>query len=425
MAASIMNNVRKDCFRISCQVIGLSLSLRPLTTPRNTFSRTYSSSAPIQSQIKTHRAPLNMPTRYLGQPTPYTHPHLMKYGEITPGIDKQEYVQRRKRLMSEIGKLSAKDKVKQHHVVVVLSHPRMYMTDEIPYPFRQSTDFLYLCGFQEPNSILILESLPDQPLPAHKSTLLVPKRDVHRELWDGPRSGIEGALDFIGMNTAYNNNDLSEYLTHFTKKSNVVLWYDFLKPTHPAFHSKLMKGLILPIRNQGCSIKTLEETLHQMRVIKSPAEQELMKQSAIIGSDALTDVMRSSRPLINESHLYAMVDYQCRVRGAEFLAYPPVVAGGNRANTLHYTNNNQTLQPDELVLMDSGCEYHGYASDITRTWPVSGKFTSTQRTLYDIVLDVQKKCLKMCSVTDMTLDKIYNEMLTILGGHLQDLGILT
>ncbi|XP_070552673.1 xaa-Pro aminopeptidase 3-like [Ptychodera flava] len=385
---------------------------------------TYSSSPQIQSQLKTTAKKVSIPTRNLGQPTPYTHPHLMKYGDVTPGIGAAEFVQRRTKLMSEIGKLSASEKGKKH-IVVVPSHPKMYMTDEIPYPFRQSTDFLYLCGFQEPDSILILESLPDRHLPAHKATLLVPKRDAHRELWDGPRSGTQGATDFIGVDVAYENGGLAEFLEQLSQHNNIVLWYDFLKPTHPEFHNKIMKQLILPVRNAGNAIKTLEETLHRMRVIKSPAEQELMRQSASIASHAFINVMKFSTPLINESDIYARIDYECRIHGAEFLAYPPVVAGGNRANILHYVNNNQIVKPDELILMDAGCEYHGYASDITRTWPVSGKFTPPQRTLYEVVLDVQMKCLEMCSLPNITLDQIYNSMLKMLGCHLQDLGILS
>ncbi|KAL5012065.1 hypothetical protein ScPMuIL_010616 [Solemya velum] len=105
------------------------------------------------------------------------------------------------------------------------------------------------------------------------------------------------------------------------------------------------------------------------------------------------------------------------------LAYPPVIAGGNRANTIHYINNNQIVADGELVLMDAGCEFHGYASDITRTWPVSGKFTSSQRVLYDVVLAVQEKCIGMCKV-GFTLDEIYIEMLRTLGHQLQNLGLI-
>ncbi|XP_077984975.1 xaa-Pro aminopeptidase 3-like [Glandiceps talaboti] len=386
--------------------------------------RCYSSSPPIQSQLKARDGKPGIPTRSLGQPTPYTHPHLMKYGEVTPGITAEEYANRRKQLMTEIRQSSTKSELKKHHVVVVPSHPKMFMTDEIPYPFRQSTDFLYLCGFQEPDSLLVIESLPGKPLPAHKATLLVPKRDAHRELWDGPRSGVEGAVNFIGMDTAYNNSELCDYLVQFSERKELVLWYDFLKPAHPEFHSKIMQHLIHPIRKQGCAIKTLEESLHQMRVIKSTAEQCLMRKSASIASQAFINVMKYSKPLVNESDLYARIDYECRVHGAEILAYPPVVAGGNRANTLHYISNNQVVKPDELILMDAGCEYHGYASDVTRTWPVSGRFSLAQRTLYEMVLDVQLKCLKMCSLPNMTLDQIYNAMLKMFGQHLQDLGIL-
>ena len=363
--------------------------------------------------------------RYLGQPTPHTHRHLLQPGEITPGITAEEYKNRRHQLMTNI-KQSINGK-SSNHVVVVLSNSRKYMTDEIQYPFRQNTNFLYLCGFQEPDSALVLENIPGKDLPEHKSTLFVAQRDPHRELWDGPRSGIDGALEFIGVDEAYHVGDLCEALDKLSRRKNLAVWYDFFKAvgTNDAFHDDVVNHLITPCKTKyGNSVNILEQTMHSMRVIKSPAECKLMQKSVSIASEAFKEVIKFSHPGISESALYARIDYETRVRGAEFLAYVPVVAGGDRANTIHYIINNKLIDGNEMVLMDAGCEYHGYASDITRTWPVSGKYTSAQADLYEAVLSVQKNCIDMCHV-GTTLDQIHSFMLMELGKRLQGLGIIS
>ncbi|KPP67813.1 hypothetical protein Z043_113556, partial [Scleropages formosus] len=138
---------------------------------------------------------------------------------------------------------------------------------------------------------------------------------------------------------------------------------------------------------------------------------------------AFKKTMSMSQGDIDEALLYAKFDFECRAQGANFLAYPPVVAGGNRANTLHYINNNQIIKDGELVLLDGGCEYFGYVSDITRTWPVNGKFSPAQAELYEAVLEVQMYCISLCC-PGTSLDYIYSTMLTLLGQKLKKLGII-
>ncbi|XP_022108080.1 probable Xaa-Pro aminopeptidase 3 isoform X1 [Acanthaster planci] len=364
-----------------------------------------------------------LPKRYLGQPTPFTHKHLLKTNEITPEITRQEYMDRRTDLMSAIGR-SFSSASGSEHVVVVLSADKKYMTDDIPYPFRQNTSFLYLTGFQEPDSALVLESILGRNLPEHKATLFVQQRDPERELWDGPRAGTEGALQFLGIHECQPIGDFSEKLHSLaSSKSELVAWYDVFKPPHAALHKEVQETFVQQCRNRGHPVNILENVLQSQRVIKSPAEQNLMQTSASVAANAIKDVMEFSQPGINESILYAKLDYSCRIRGAEFLAYPPVIAGGNRANTLHYISNNQEILNNELVLMDAGCEYHGYASDITRTWPVNGRFTDPQAQLYQAILDVQKDCIEMCTVGG-TLDQVYHFMLAELGKRLQEMRIL-
>ncbi|PIK48246.1 putative Xaa-Pro aminopeptidase 3 [Apostichopus japonicus] len=185
--------------------VGMKSSLMPIT-------RAFSVTAFMRKEK------VLIPKRYLGQPTPFTHQHLLKMDEITPGISRGQYSARRRDLMAAIGRSiygSAKN-----HVAIILGAGKKYMTDEIPYPYRQNTDFLYLCGFQEPDSALILESIPGRELPDHKATLFVPQRDSDRELWDGPRSGPEGAMQFIGVDEAFTTDCFPEKLHRYLAKEN-------------------------------------------------------------------------------------------------------------------------------------------------------------------------------------------------------------
>ena len=218
-----------------------------------------------------------------------------------------------------------KRKCDKHHIVIIPSAPKVYMTHDIPYPFRQNTDFLYLCGFQEPDSVLILESNSDS-LPEHTATLFVPKKDPHKELWEGIRSGIDGAITLTGIENAYNMEDLQTYLDKYHKnKNSSVIWYEYKKPTNLNFHMKLISDFMKD--NSFGFLESPKSFLHQLRVIKSHAEQELMLRSNTIASEAIKETMKFSYPGVNEAHLYAKVDFECRVGGAEILGYPPVVAG--------------------------------------------------------------------------------------------------
>nr|XP_054755054.1 xaa-Pro aminopeptidase 3-like [Lytechinus pictus] len=380
--------------------------------------RHFGISAPARTKASRERS---IPQRYIGQPTSYTHRHLLRDDEITPGITSQEFRSRRQYLMSAIKKSMYGDC--PNHVAVILATDTKFMTDEIPYPFRQNTDFLYLCGFQEPSSALVLESIPGSSLPDHKATLFVPQRDADRELWDGPRAGVDGAISFIGVDNANVISDLSEYLDQYASRDKLVVWYDVFRNVNSQLHKEVVGNLVTPCRNKGHTVNILQQLVHSIRVIKSPAEIKLMCESCSIASQAFIDVMRFTKPNVDEAHLYAKMDFEVRLDGAEFLAYPPVVAGGNRANTLHYVKNNQIVEDGDMVLMDAGCEYHGYASDITRTWPVNGRYSDAQAIVYQSVLDVQQECLNMCEV-GTTLDQIYHRMLDGLGQKLQDLGIV-
>ena len=237
--------------------------------------------------------------RSFGQPAAQTHPHLLRNGEVTPGVTQDEFRLRRHRLMEFINRQTA-IKSQKPHLVVIPSAGKQFMTHDIPYPFRQNTDFLYLSGFLEPSSLLVLESHPHEELPSHKSTLFVPKRDVTKELWEGPRSGIDGAIELTGVDQAFNIDDFDKYINKFlSKNSSFTLWYDFRKPAHPEFHAKYITNLLRENKLSGVeSIRTLVQAL---RVFKSPAEVELMQKSCLIASQAFKEVMKFSHAEVSQS----------------------------------------------------------------------------------------------------------------------------
>ncbi|NXW77406.1 XPP3 aminopeptidase, partial [Hirundo rustica] len=216
-----------------------------------------------------------IPNRYLGQPSPFTHPHLLKPGEVTPGLTQVEYALRRHKLMLLIQK-EAQGWDGLDHTVILLSNPTYYMSNDIPYIFHQDTNFLYLCGFQEPDSILVLQSIPGKALPSHKSILFVPRRDPNRELWDGPRSGPDGAIALTGVDEAYTIEEFRHLVTKLKGESHMV-WYDLRKPVHAELHSDYMQPLAEVKARSKNRIQGVRHLVQNLRLIKSPAEIERMK----------------------------------------------------------------------------------------------------------------------------------------------------
>ncbi|XP_012590570.1 PREDICTED: probable Xaa-Pro aminopeptidase 3 [Condylura cristata] len=353
-----------------------------------------------------------IPSRYLGQPSPFTHPHLLRPGEVTPGLSQVEYALRRHKLMSLI-RQEAQGHSGIDQTVILLSNPTFYMSNDIPYPFHQDNNFLYLCGFQEPDSILVLQSLPDKQLPAHKAMLFVPRRDPSRELWDGPRSGTDGAIALTGVDEAYTLEEFQHLVPKLKAETNMV-WYDWMRPSHAQLHSEYMQHLAdVKIRSKN-KVRAVQQLIQRLRLIKSPAEIERMQIAGKLTSQAFVETMFASKAPVGEGFLYAKVS--CR----------RVETVGCRQPTDWHVASfwlSWQFQDGEMVLLDGGCELSCYVSDITRTWPVNGRFTAPQAELYEAVLEIQRDCLTLCS-PGTSLENIYTMMLTLMGQKLKELGIL-
>lgn len=224
------------------------------------------------------------------------------------------------------------------------------MSDVIPYVFRQNSDFYYLTGCLEPDSVLVF-IIDDS---TSRSILFMKPKNDHDELWDGPRTGVDYSIDFFGVDEAYSVTSINNFIETFISKNTLTttIWYD----EKADIQFQLNKSMKATAAKYGIN-KSFENptgVLHDMRVIKSPAEIDLMRKTCEIASEAINQTIGESKPGDTEHHIFARVDYHCRMRNASFLAYPPVVATGNNANVIHYINNTQKTFTGELVLMDAG-----------------------------------------------------------------------
>lgn len=308
----------------------------------------------------------------------------------------------------------------KRHTVVIPSANKKYMSDKIPYDFRQNSDFYYLTGCLEPESTLVLhigETSDDV-----KSVLFVRPKDRHSELWDGIRTGPGMAPEYFGCDESYSIDEFSKYLNqHLERTPNSMLWFDKSNQELPKINQAVQS-------NQELSLnKTVESPIsfiHKMRVFKSPAEMDLMRRTCSIAANAINKTIQDSQPGDSEYLIYANVDYNCRINHTK-LAYPPVVAGGVNATTIHYIDNQQLVANGDMVLMDAGCEYGGYSSDITRTWPINGRFTDAQLVLYEVTLALQKDLIAMLGQRGaQTLDDLFDTMCYKLGLYLQEAGLV-
>lgn len=226
--------------------------------------------------------------------------------------------------------------------------PKKYMTEKIPYFYRQNSDFYYLTGCLEPDTILVLWA---ESANATRSMLFMPPKNAHHELWDGWRTGPENATAFFGVDEAHPLASFDAFTQRMCADARPLnVFYDEAADTQPS----VTKVLRTHMSTASAHLKSPTQLLHELRVIKSPAEIELMRKTCRIAAAAVNRTMQESRPGDSEHHINARVDFHCRMQDASFLAYPPVVAAGKNANTIHYIVNTQVVQDGELVLMDAG-----------------------------------------------------------------------
>ncbi|ASK91163.1 Xaa-Pro aminopeptidase [Xanthomonas citri pv. fuscans] len=298
------------------------------------------------------------------------------------GIGAAEYARRRKQLMQMAG---------DQAILILPAAPERVRSHDTHYPYRQDSDFWYLSGFAEPEAVLVLV-----PGRRHgEAILFCRERDAEREAWDGPREGQEGAVERYGMDDAYPIDDVDEILPGLLEGRSRV-YYHFGRDVD--FDLKLI-GWLKRVREQvrhGAQppheFLELGHLLHEQRLFKSRDEIALMQQAADISVRAHRAAMRLARPGVHEYELQAEVEREFRAADA-WPAYGSIVGTGSNACVLHYRANNARSRDGELVLIDAGAEYRGYAADITRTFPVNGRFAPAQRALHDLVGAAQAAAL--------------------------------
>ncbi|MQL88229.1 hypothetical protein Taro_020789 [Colocasia esculenta] len=337
----------------------------------------------------------------VGQPSFISHPQLLNEGEVTPGITESEYASRRKRLLEALP---------DNGIAIIASAPVKMMTDVVPYPFRQDADYLYLTGCLQPGGIAILSK--DSGF-----CMFMPEPDPHDVVWQGEIAGVEAALDIFKADRAFPMHKMNEILWGMIGRASRL--FHNVKTALPAYTE--MEAFRIAMQNGN--VKDLSCYTHEFRWIKSPSEIKLMRQSAAIACQSLLQTMLFSRTFPEESKLSAKVEYECKMRGSQRMAFNPVVGGGKNGSVIHYSRNDQNIREGDLVLMDVGCEFHGYLSDLTRTWPPCGTFSSVQEALYDLILETNKECVKLCR-PGVSIQQIHNSSVRMLCKGLKELGIL-
>ncbi len=307
---------------------------------------------------------------------------------MTPltGIDAKEFVRRRRQLMRMAG---------ENAILVLPAAPERIRSRDTHYPYRQDSDLLYLTGFPEPEAVLVLV-----PGRSHgEAILFCRERDPEREGWDGPRSGTEGAVERFGMDDAYPISDLDEILPGLLEGRSRV-YYHFGRDAE--FDLKLIGWLnrVRAMMRMGAQppheFLELGHLLDELRLFKSRDELKLMQRAADISTKAHVAAMRAARAGVREYELQAEIERVFRMHDA-VPAYGSIVGAGANACVLHYVANTAQAQDGDLVLVDAGAEYRGYASDITRTFPVNGRFGKEQRALHDLVCAAQAAALAMAN----------------------------
>ncbi len=317
-------------------------------------------------------------------------------------IKEEEYAKRRTALAK---------KLKKHSITVLVSAKAQQRSNDTEYPYRQNSNFYYMCGFKEDNSALVIIKKEKKI----KTYLFVQKKDELLELWTGKRLGQKKAKTIFDVDAIFTMDKFDKKVAELFK-DKLSLYLDFTMQDERVDKLKKLGSHLLCHYN-------ISHKVGELRLCKSSAEIVLIKKALSITKEAHHLAMSKAKSLNSEDELQAEIEYVFKKQGAYSDAYTSIVACGNNANTLHYIKNDDKLENNKLILIDAGCEYDYYASDITRTIPVSGKFTEPQKELYSMILFVEKEIISMVKAGVMRSD-LHNKSEELLCEGLISLGIL-
>lgn len=298
-------------------------------------------------------------------------------------ITAAEYQSRREQLMAKIGQGTA----------IFRSAPLSVMHHDVEHPFRQESDFYYLTGFNEPQAVAVLAPHHEE----HRFILFVQPKDLEKETWTGYRVGVDQAKDQFGADVVYPIAEFNEKLPQYLKDADRIYYH---LGRDKVFNNTILQHwqnfiAIYPKRGRGpIAIEDTNPTFHPQRQVKSPAEIELVRKATAISVEAHNRAMEFAKEGVYEYQVQAEIEHTFRLQGGLGPAYPSIVASGANACILHYIENNRQLQNGDLLLIDAGCCFDYYNGDITRTFPIGGKFSKHQQAIYELVLAAQLKAIE-------------------------------
>jgi Xaa-Pro aminopeptidase len=308
-------------------------------------------------------------------------------------------------------------------VAVIPAATTIYRNADTEFSFRQNSDFYYLTGFDEPDAVLVLAPHAAR----ERTTLFVRPRDREREIWTGRRAGVEGALERFGADAAYPIEEFDTRLADALVGAASVYAPIGEDDRFDRRVFAAVREARYRVRRGGTAPRAYVDPgtiVHELRLFKTPAELEIMRRAAAATAAGFSVGMRATRPGLPEARLQSIMEHEYRLQGAQTIAYPSIVAGGDNALILHYNTNDSVLRGGELVLVDSGSEVDKYASDVTRTWPVNGRFSAEQRAIYEIVLAAQKAAIA-CVAPGRAFNEYHDAAVRVIASGLRDLGLVS
>lgn len=326
-------------------------------------------------------------------------------------VDFSSHVRRRRRVEKEIGQ----------GVLVLFAAAPTLRNNDVTHQFRQDSDFYYLTGFDEPDAALVIVGGADP-----RSVLLVSPKDPEREVWDGARLGVEGARS-LGLDEVFPITELEERLPRLLlERTHVLCRFGDDSLVDVRLVRALAQARRQMRRGAGCpsSLVDVATLVHELRRCKEREEVTLLEQAISISAAAHLAAMDRATPGMYEYEIEALLRGTFRASGSERVAYDPIVGSGPNATILHYVKNQRQMQSGDLLLIDAGCEYGYYAADITRTFPVNGTFSPTQRAVYEVVLAAQQACIA-AAAPGATLDQLHETATRVLCQGLIDLGVVS
>jgi len=311
-------------------------------------------------------------------------------------------------------------------IAIISTAPELTRNRDSEFPYRHDSDFFYLTGFEEPGATLVMKVEKDGNYFQLQSHLFCRPKDPEREIWDGIRLGPEAAPEALGIEFAHSNQELDQKLSDILADQDAV----YVRLSESAEADRRLRHWMKQVRRQARSginppsaLHDVEALIHEMRLFKDAQEINTMRRAATISARAHVRAMQACKPGMREYQLEAELLHEFRNSGAQSVAYNSIVAGGANTCILHYRAGATELRAGELCLIDAGCELDGYASDITRTFPVNGKFSGPQRALYDITQVAQEAAIAMTKVGN-TFMQPHEAALKVLTQGLLDEGLL-